>query len=273
MTTLQEKFESLVDLHSTIKKKFADLLVCELIDPKYLQLDIGLTACKREFLEFFLPVYLDMRNQKFASIERTKTLFDEFRNKSTEFDRFLTKVFETVFDKLDNLKISYENELDIEPAQRYLLIQDRIPFNFPANREFLKRESYDKHSDVEFEKLKQEFESLLRERENKKLLSVGINYSYANIALPKTYDIIFDSRDLTKYWEQKTIVRYAFNYRTYFHTDLWRGHHSHCLIEIIGKIPDIFNELPENNGGMNLHKGIGLCTKYDWQFIHPRTEI
>ena len=152
-------------------------------------------------------------------------------------------------------------------TERYILVQDKVPFTFPINMDFLERNRYSRLSDVEFEKLKQEFNSFLKEKDNENLLSVGISYCYANVVLPKTYDIIFDTRDLTNFWEQKAIIRYAFNYRTLFHTDLWRGHHSHCFIEIIGNIPDIFEELPTNDGGRSLHKGIGLCTKYDWQYI------
>ena len=267
MTALQDKFDTLAHWHSTIKKQFARLLVSELIDTKYLTADIELTTSKNDLLSNFLPIYFDTVDQKYSSLLKTEILFNEFCQKSVELKSLLTKVFEAVFDKLDNLKISWDKEQDIEPIERYILIQDKIPFNFPTSIEFLRREKYGKHTDAEFENLKQEFGSLLMEKDNKKLLSVGISYCYGYIVLPKTYDIIFDTRDLTKYWEIKTIVKYAFNYRTYFHTDLWRGHHSHCLIEIIGHIPYIFNELPNNDGGITLHKGIGLCTKYDWQYI------
>jgi hypothetical protein len=270
MTTFQDKLNDLAHRHSTIKKKFVRLLINELIDPDYLMPDIEMTLNKSDFLQSFLPIYLDTEDQQFDSVARIEVLFNEFCKRSIAFEAFLTTVFETVFAKLHNLNISWSNELDIEPIERYIIIQDKIPFNFPANMEFLSREKYDKLSDIEFEKLKQEFGSLLKEKDNKRLLSVGISYCYGDVVLPKTYDIIFDTRDLTKVWEQKTIIKYAFNYRTYFHTDLWRGHHSHCLIEIIGDIPEIFNELPNNNGGMTLHKGIGLCTKYDWQYIKDK---
>ena len=270
MTTLQEKFDSLPHWHPTVRKQFARLLMKELSDDKYWMADKELSAGKSDFLSQFLRVYLDIVDQKFSSIEKTEILFKEFCKRSAEIETFLTAVFETVFDKLDNVNINWDSEQEIEPIERYLLIQDKIPFVFPANMDFLKRESYDKYSDTEFENLQQEFRSLLKEAGNTNLLSVGINYSYGYIVLPKTYDIIFDVRDMTKYWEQKTIVKYAFNYGTYFHTDLWRGHHAHCLIEVIGDIPGIFSELPINNGGISLHAGIGLCTRYDWQYIKDK---
>lgn len=267
MTPLQENFDNLKRWHPTIKKQFARLLVCELTDKQYFTSDFELSTIKNDFLHDFLTIYFDTVDQKFGSVARTETLFNEFCEKSEGLRTLLTKIFETAFEKLGKLQISWDNEQDIEPLERYILVQDKIPFSIPANINFLKRETYEKHSDTEFEKLKQEFSTFLKEKDNEKLLSVGISYCYGNIVLPKTYDIIFDVRDLTRYWEQKTIIKYAFNYGIYFHTDLWRGHHSHCLIEVNGELPEIFNELPNNDGGQTLHKGIGLCTKFDWQYI------
>jgi hypothetical protein len=270
MTPLQENFDSLTHWHPTIKKQFVRLLVCELIDKKISTSDIELSTNKNDFLNNFLTIYFDTVDQKFGSVAKTEILFNEFCEKSEGFRNLLTTIFETAFEKLGRLKISWDNEQDIEPIERYILVQDKIPFGMPANIEFLKREKYEKYSDTEFEKLKQEYTNLVKEKDNEKLLSVGISYCYGNIVLPKTYDIIFDIRDLTRYWEQKTVIKYAFNYRNYFHTDLWRGHHSHCLIEVIGEPPEIFNELPNNDGGQTLHKGIGLCTKFDWRYIKEK---
>lgn len=267
MTTLQENFASLRYWHSTVKKEFARLLISELIKTKHLTYNIELTANKNDFLNRFLTIYFELVDQKFNSVAKTELLFNEFCKKSIEFESLLTKILETTFEKLSNLKINWDDEQNIEPIERYIRIQDKIPFSIPTNIAFLKRDRYDKHSDIEFERLQQEFRPLLNEQDNNRLLSVGISYCYGYIILPKTYDIIFDTRDLTKFWEQKTIVKYAFNHGDYFHTDLWRGHHSHCLIEVIGDIPEIFNELTNNDGGRTLHKGIGLCTKYDWKYI------
>ena len=268
MTTLQEDFENLTYLHPTIKKAFVRLLISELIDTKYLTSDTELTTNRNNFLNSFLPIYFDAIDQKFNSVAKTEVLFNEACKKSVEFESLLTKIIETTFDKLSNIKINWDYEQNIEPIERYIRIQDKIPFSIPTNISFLRRDIYhNSHSDKKFEGLQQEFRLLLSEKDNKRLLSIGISYCYGDIVLPKTYDIIFDTRDFTKYWEQKTIVKYAFNFGDYFHTDLWRGYHSHCLIEVIGDIPPIFNELPNNDGGKTLHRGIGLCTKYDWQYI------
>lgn len=115
----------------------------------------------------------------------------------------------------------------------------------------------------------QEFIEFINNRANNKLFSFGISYAYANLELPKVYDIIFDIKDTTRFWKVKTIVRYAFNYRTLFHTNLWRGHHSHCYIEIVGDVPPIFEELTFEE---NAHLQIGLTTQYDWEFVKPYLE-
>jgi len=265
--TIQENLETIKHCSPTIKKQFVRLLISELIDSKYLTSDIELTANNYELLISILPIYFETVDQKFSSIAKIEILFNEFCRKSPKTELLISSIFESIFVKLEKLKISWEYEQDIEPIDRFILIQNKIHFCIPTDIEYLKRKIYDKHSKTEFEKLQQEFALLLNEKDNRNLLSVGINYSYGNVVLPKTYDIIFDKRDLTKFWEQKTIVKYAFNYRHYFHTELWRGHHSHCLIEVIGDIPEIFNELTNSDEGITLHKGIGLCTKYDWQYI------
>ncbi|PPZ92784.1 hypothetical protein C3729_01900 [Cloacibacterium normanense] len=161
------------------------------------------------------------------------------------------------------------SEEQILPEEKFLLIDSLYDFEFPKCINELKRERYSKKSDEEFELIKQEFESFLRENENPNLISVGMYKSYADINLPKTYDVIFDIRNKSRFWYQKTIVKYAYNYKDIFHTDLWQGHSSHLIIEIIGKPPIIFNELNINYKDTN-KTCIGLCNKFDWEFIKQK---
>ncbi len=272
MTTLQEHFDGLIYCNPAIKKKFVGLFINEFIDLKYSTTHLEMTLLKSEFLTQFLPIYFNILEQDFNAIRKIEFLYKIFTDKSSDFQILLNQIFGSTFEKLHKNKISWDNELDIEPVERYLRIQDKISFSFPSDKNFITRDRYKNLSETKFDNVIQEFNSLLQEKDNKNLLSLGISYSYANINLPKTYDIIFDTRDTTIFWEQKTIVRFAFNYRVIFHTDLWRGHHSHCLIEIIGQIPSIFEELPDNSGEV-LHKGIGLCTKYDWQYIRKKKYV
>jgi hypothetical protein len=163
----------------------------------------------------------------------------------------------------------FDYELDINPKQRFLTILNRIDdkeLQSITLKELSLRFQDNNKAQEYFRIHQQEFFEFTSNRTNKKLFSFGISHSYANIELPKVYDIVFDIRDTSRFWKTKTIVRYAFNSRTFFHTDLWRGHHSHCYIEIVGDIPPIFDELTFDE---NRQLQIGLTTQYDWEFVEP----
>ena len=270
METLQEQFESLKHCCYEYRKRFVELLLKELMDNRYSTVANKLLINKNSLLHEILLIHFDMLNQKFDSIPRIEELYGHFCKQSLELKGLLTEMVENTFYKLDRQKMSFDYEFDIEPIERYLILEEKVPFVFPESIDFLKRERYNRLSDEEFACIKQEFSSFLKEKYNKKLLSVSIVRSYANIKLPKVYDIVFDANDLSQYWECKVIVKYAFNFRILFHTDLWRGHHSHCFIEIIGNIPEIFDELPLNETEVRSYRDIGLCTKFDWQYIRNK---
>ncbi len=90
--------------------------------------------------------------------------------------------------------------------------------------------------------------------------------SYANIDLPKTYNIIFDINNKTRFWKKNIIVKYAYNYTDIFHTDLWYGHSSLVIIEADEKFPPIFEELSSSPQKQS-KTIIGLCSEDDWIFI------
>ena len=63
-------------------------------------------------------------------------------------------------------------------------------------------------------------------------------------------------------------MKYAYNYRDIFHANLWQGHSSHIIIELIGKPPTIFEELPTNHKNENNKRTvIGICSESDWEVI------
>lgn len=161
------------------------------------------------------------------------------------------------------------SEEQISPENRFLLIDSLYTFEFPNSLTELKRERYPNKNDEEFNLIKQEFESFLRESKKNNLISVGMFKSYADIYLPKVYDIIFDVKNRNRFWKQKTVVKYAYNYRDVFHADLWQGHSSHLIIEVIGQPPILFNELQINHKG-NTNTWIGLCAESDWKIIKDK---
>lgn len=157
-------------------------------------------------------------------------------------------------------------EDEISPKERYLTIDCLIPFEFPVSISDLKRERYSKKTDSEFETLLQDFTLFIEESNSSNFLSVGMYRSYANIDLPKTYNIIFDTNDKTRFWKGDIILKYAYNYTDIFHTDLWYGHSSHLIIEANEKFPSIFDELSFSHREKS-KTIIGLCCEEDWSFI------
>ena len=201
------------------------------------------------------------------ALERVFNNIIDYGKESITLKAHLAPCLISSYERFQRLDISWDYELNIDPKDRFLQIWDEIPFKFDNPTSILSIEKYDKINDEQFNALQQEYETLKTDWNLGNLLSVGIAYSYSDIQLPKTYDIVFDKQNPERFWEVKVVIKYAFNFRTFFHTDLWRGHHSHCLIEIIGERPEIFDELPKNDGGRTTHKGICLCNKYDWEYI------
>jgi len=277
---LSEKFKDLLFFDITLKKEFLDYFLEEvteinaqiLRDISFNDSDkIELIKSNTSLILYLLKAAKVLKNHNVDLVVNLEAEFIEYSNLDSTYSDLLENAFQNTFSKLESTEVSWEFENDIDPANRYLRILDQISFDIYKDSNSLKRESYENLTDEKFKRINQEFKSIIKEIHNENILSVGISYSYANINLPKTYDIIFDTRDYTKFWKQKTIVKGAFNYRDIFHPDLWRGHHSHCLIEVIGDIPEIFNELPKNNGGLDMHPGIGLCTEFDWNIIKKQS--
>jgi len=167
-------------------------------------------------------------------------------------------------------------ESKIPPEDRFITIRDKIPLDkidykggLLFRRWLNEREVYN-ISDQEFNDITKVFLAIEEDAKKENILSVGISFSYADIPLPKTYDIIFDTKHPNKFWEQKIIVRGAYDHQ-YFFNELWSGFSTtHCLIQVVGEIPNIFNELP--NGEYSLDFGIGLCTKEDWPYVKTLQE-
>ena len=165
------------------------------------------------------------------------------------------------------------NEEQVQPEERFLIIDSLYSFEFPKSVDELNRNLYP-NTDEEFELIKQEFEAFIRENENPNLYSVGMYKSYADLNLPKTYGILFDLNNKERFWKQKIIVKYAYNYRDIFHANLWHGHSSHLIIELIGKPPVLFDELPiDHNRKDNKRTTIGICSEYDWEFIRKKNNV
>lgn len=273
---LKEEFESLKYYDARLKRAFFEFLIKELfnINKKLIDENLLIPKNKIAFLEssneLLHTVVINAKLSKIGNdiIEDLEMKINSQLEKENYYSSLLSTSIKNSFNNLSSLELSWEHELDIEPSNRFATIHGFIPFDIYDASKSLDRDKYEHFSDEEFLNLNQEFKSIIRDIDHKNILSVDLRYAYANVLLPKAYDIIFDVKNPSRYWKKKTIIKCAFNYRDIFHTELWRGHSSHCLIEIIGEIPEIIKELPYISiKDHKYHHGIGFCTEYDWNYI------
>lgn len=223
-----------------------------------------------ELVHHLQNIHFELKQQQDnKSIERVFEHINFYKNQSLVLKSYLPSCLKSAMDRFDNLKFSWDYELDINVENRYLRLLNHIPFEL-TEKDAPFRERHKNKDDDEFEGIRQEFENFKRDYAAGNLHSVGISYAYANINLPKVYDIIFHVGDEVIFQKKKTILKYAFNYRHFFHTDLWRGHHSHCFLEIIGDVPEIFDKIPSHP--KESKQLIGLSTEYDWQYVQKNVE-
>ena len=139
-------------------------------------------------------------------------------------------------------------ETAVPAAEQYLIIRDRLNSFSPA------------YSRFDYARPKELLTS-------PHWASVSIDYCYADLALPKTYDYVFSLANPARIWRQSSIVRYAFSFGHLLEA-LPHGHALHCIIEFPDSAPSIFTELPLNDVGLTMHSGIGLCTAENWPAIY-----
>lgn len=156
----------------------------------------------------------------------------------------LSATLRTSWTAFSNKGIKRELEIDIDKNKRFLVI-------------------YCKLDKCEI--------SLLTQNKNQIQLTenhhrIGIDCSYANIELPKKYDIIFDLENVDNYSETQTIIHNARNSGRW-HWDLYLGHHSECIIEILGKTPKHFEDVEFLERGKTHYYRVGICNKENWEII------
>ena len=274
--TFKEEFESLKYYDLRLKQAFLEFLTKELfsINKKLINSNSLTPKNKIEFLEssndLLNSVIINSNLNKIGNdiVKDLEVKINFELEKEDYYSSLLNKSLKNSFNNLNSLELSWKHELDIEPSNRFAIVNGLLPFDMYDESKVLDRNRYENISDEEFLNLNQEFKSIIDKVNNENILSVDLNYAYANVLLPKAYDIIFDVKNPKKFWKKKTIIKCAFNYRDIFHMELWRGHSSQCLIEIIGEIPEIINELTDVTiKGNKYHSGIGFCTEYDWNYI------
>lgn len=156
------------------------------------------------------------------------------------------------------------DENKVETSYRYLiatgLVSDKLIEN--ASRkgfDFIKDGSYvDK------------VEAFLKRPKSKNDIAVFTTYAYADIAIPRTFDVIFDYNNVDNYVESRFTVVYSFNYAiTFFYLFEWidHGHRHICVLEFENEIPSILNSLPNIQVDTSGQIRICFCQKQDFEAI------
>jgi len=136
-----------------------------------------------------------------------------------------------------------------------------------------------------FDKIKADVKSFMSDREKdedyynfikwqkkQNELVVLTMYSYEDIKLPKTFDIVFQVDRPTNFIQCKFMITQAiFNGLTLLN-QINKGHKHICIIKFDKEIPDIFNLLPFFDSKETLSNTVqlGFCDKDNFEYIKSK---
>ena len=214
--------------------------------------------------------------RRFEDKEAIPRLFanvDEHRKRSDLLAGHLAATLQSAWRRFAHLPKSFDHGEDISPENRYLLITNKVltqETQLPTREAILAYYASKENWRNDIPALEQDIDHLLSRISKPQVHSLLVYGAYGNLPLPKTFEIIYNVDDKEQFWEQKSVVLAAINYRNCVHWDLWRGHHSHCFIEIYGEAPPIIEQLPPHDQVVKGSPRLSLCSKHDWQFIRKR---
>jgi len=156
-----------------------------------------------------------------------------------------------------------QNENEIAPSSRYLLCDSVFSDKTLATvKSDVRRFMRDREKDATYHR----FISWTRQQNEIVILSL---YAYADIPLPKQYDIIFQiGRPENHMPIEYTITQAIINGWTSV-DQLDHGHKHITVVQFPTGIPSIFEILPAFSKEQVTKKGtqLGFCTKADFEFI------
>ena len=101
--------------------------------------------------------------------------------------------------------------------------------------------------------------------ENEVIIYTG--YGYCDVSIPKTYDYLIFFKALEKNCRVSATVKFAFfNGRIPMDT-IAHGHHTYCVIEFEGGLPEALKHIPNWSQIHHDYRNIGLCDKKDAELI------
>ena len=275
--TLSELLEEARHLSTTDKTLFVEVLLSELPTmnrailqaPDADQNDI-LKALEwsNELNHRIGNIHFELR--RFEDDEAIPRLFanvNEHRKRSDLLAGHLAATLQSAWQRFTRMPRSFDHGEDISPEDRYLLITNQVQAHLPTREAILAYYASKEDWRNDIPALEQDIDHLLSRISKPQVHSLLVYGAYGNLTLPKTFEIIYNIDNKGQFWEQKSVVLAAINYRNCVHWDLWRGHHSHCFIEIYGEAPSLIRQLPPHDQIKKDSPRIALCSKHDWQFI------
>lgn len=156
------------------------------------------------------------------------------------------------------------DENTIEPCYRYLmaigLVKDDL-IEKGCRYEFSKKQS---------EKYENSIEEFLNRPKAINEIAVYTTYAYADFAVPRKYDILFDDDNVDDFVETPFILEYSLiNIAVFLYLNQTIGHgHKHvCILNFEREVPSILRELPDIKEIERDNKRICFCQKADFAVI------
>ena len=278
--TLSELLEEVRHLSTTNKTLFVEVLLSELpiMNRAILQAPDADQAKILEALEWSNELNHRIGNihfelRRFDDDEAIPRLFanvNEHRKRSDLLAGHLAATLQSSWQRFTRLPKSFDHGEDISLENRYLLITNQVPLPealFPTREAILAYYAGKENWRNDIPALEQDIEHLLSRITKPQVHSLLVYGAYGNLTLPKTFEVIYNIDNKEQFWEQKSVILAAINYRNCVHWDLWRGHHSHCFIEIYGEAPSLIQQLSPHDQIKKGSPRIALCSKHNWQFI------
>ena len=162
--------------------------------------------------------------------------------------------------------VNMKSEIQTNPSARYLLCSHSV-------------------SDKMLDKVKDQVKTFMVSKQKDELYSKFINwqkknneiavltlYAFADIPLPKQFDIVFQIDNPQNYTEiNYSVTQGIFNGYISIN-ELSQGHKHILILEFKDAVPDIFkilSDFDETKPYTN-HKELGFCTKADFEFIRRK---
>jgi hypothetical protein len=90
-----------------------------------------------------------------------------------------------------------------------------------------------------------------------------ISHTFNNTQLPIEFDCVFLDNFEGESFFTKVTLRGCFNYRTKFHTMLWKGHSHHGIFEFNGGVPELVHSIKFHGQKKRWDPNLIICSKLD----------